>query len=336
MVTSSSRNWQLLKEKVSRLISEGEKLRKIHPDVYYEKARKWTPLKLILLMMYVDIYTKIMSKQRQKYQKMFYIDPLAGSGINKIKDTGDFLAGSPIISIVFARPLFDKYLFAEIDKKYRQALKERLKHLLSQERFEVHKDCNELLNKVANDIENSKESVHYLLFIDCEGMEVHWKSMQKILSYPGDVIFVFQTNEVWETIHRWRKHKTADSFFGNNDWRNATTPEDLLELYKNRIREVKTIEGYHRELIDDITIKGGRGPGFFHYNVIFATKKTRGGSPWYLKFIEYAKKKIEKYTGDAIKIALDIINGRSQQLDWFFPLTRPREPRHRTLNEYFP
>ena len=51
MVAFNSRDWQLLKEKVSKLVSEGEKLREIHLDVYYEKARKWTPLKLILLML---------------------------------------------------------------------------------------------------------------------------------------------------------------------------------------------------------------------------------------------------------------------------------------------
>lgn len=117
--------FELIKKKLEQLVNAGEELNHIHPRVYYE-ARKWTPLKLILLMVYVDMYSRIMVSRRDKGlfpQKILYIDPLAGAGINKIRDTDDIIAGSPIISVVFSADSFNEYFFAESDLKRRKALK---------------------------------------------------------------------------------------------------------------------------------------------------------------------------------------------------------------------
>ena len=68
--------------------------------------------------------------------------------------------------------------------------------------------------------------------------------------------------------------------------------------------------------MEDISIKGGSRFGNFHYNLIFAAKKTTNGSPWF-KSIKDLKSRIEMHSGDAVDIALDVLTGRQKNLDWF-------------------
>jgi hypothetical protein len=51
--------------------------------------------------------------------------------------------------------------------------------------------------------------------------------------------------------------------------------------------------------------------------VIFAAEKTSRGSPWFGTLLNYVKKRIAKYTGKSIEQALDVLKGRSTQIDWF-------------------
>ena len=103
--------------------------------------------------------------------------------------------------------------------------------------------------------------------------------------------------------------KPCIDFFGDVDLSQVRSGEDLLEIYKNNI------EGY-RDLVEDILIRGGSRFGDFHYNLIFATKKTEGGSPWF-KSIEDLKSRIEKHSGGAVEKAFDILSGRIRELGWF-------------------
>ena len=310
--------FELMKRKLEQLVEKGEELSKILPEAYYP-ARKWTPLKLILLMVYVSMYSKIMTSFREKLhfpQKIFYVDPLAGAGINKIKDTDDFVAGSPIISVVFSSDSFDKYFFSESDSQRREALKARMEKLLPQNKFCICNDCNVLLNHVAEYLFDIGANAHYLLFVDCEGIEPHWRVMSKILSYPGDLIFVFQTVVVWEQIRRWRNYKGVTNFFGTKDWEKVKKKEELVEIYKKQVSNVSTAKGSTRRLIDHVTIKGDIKEGSFHYDVIFAARETKGGSPWFYNFMQYANK-VVKQTGKSVERALNVMKGRDSQLDWF-------------------
>ena len=308
--------FEKMKENLRKLIELAEKLSKIMPNVYYF-AREWTPVKLILLMHYVHLYYNIMKKQR-KYSRIIYIDPLAGAGINKIETTGDIIAGSPIISVVFSEKSFHQYLFAEADERSRNALKKRLQSLpLTQ--FEVKIDCNELLDYVSSLLSKEDKPTHYLLFVDCEGIEIRWQSMEKILSFPGDLIFVFQTVEIWEQITRWKKHKSVTAFFGNEDWVNIKERDQLVALYKKNIESVHIrSSGKTRELIYSIPIRGKINGNTYYYDMIFAAEKTVRGSPWFSNFRNHAEK-IAKWTGKEIKQALHILTGRSSQIDWFMP-----------------
>jgi three-Cys-motif partner protein len=314
-----------LKEKLSNLIEVGKVISKVCPQVHYE-ARKWTPLKLVVLMCYVDMYSKIMSKRKGQFAQIIYIDPLAGSGTNLIKDTNDIVAGSVPISIIFSGRLFHKYFFAEADYERRVALQARLARLEMRD-YEIMEDCNQLLSRVASYLGQLKRRAHYLMFVDSEGLEVKWSSLSDVLPHPGDLIFVFQTREVMEQKARWKGEKALTNFYGNEDWKNVEDERGFVELYKEQIKTVETIDGRSRE-VASLSIKSDEKERYC-YDIIFAAPKTKGGNPWFWKLLSYLEQKVTKYTGDAVKNALDILAGRSSQIDWFLPVS-PLP----TLNDY--
>ncbi|MEM3714182.1 MAG: three-Cys-motif partner protein TcmP [Nitrososphaeria archaeon] len=304
-----------MKRSLNKLVQVGEELSKIESDVYYP-ARKWSPIKLKLLADYIHLYSNIWSKRRNFCQNFFYIDPLAGAGINKIEDTSDVIAGSPIISVIISENLFNKYFFAESDAKKKRALQSRLEKILSPNQFEIEDDCNMLISHVAEFLSKEHTRMHYLLFVDCEGIEPKWQNMSELLYYPGDLIFVFQTIEVWEQIRHYKNFEGVTKFFGNEEWKKVNRKEMLVDIYKKQVANVITCLGKKRELVDHVPIRGKH----FYYDMIFATVKTKEGSPWFTNFMFHAKK-IVTMKGDDIKYVLDILKGRSAQLDWYMQST---------------
>jgi len=121
-MTARYLDFERMKHAVSQLVQKGEELSQIEPDVYYS-ARKWTPIKLKLLMDYVHMYSVIMKTHTRIYSRFIYVDPLAGAGINRIEDTGDLIAGSPLISVVSSENLFEKYFLQKLMQKREKRFK---------------------------------------------------------------------------------------------------------------------------------------------------------------------------------------------------------------------
>ncbi|MEM3955285.1 MAG: three-Cys-motif partner protein TcmP [Candidatus Bathyarchaeia archaeon] len=324
-----------LQEKLKTLINVGKECSKIKPETHYE-AHTWTAIKLISLLCYVDVYSRIMFKQKRNLNlsEIIYIDPLAGSGTNRIRETGDIIAGSPLISGVFSSFKFDKYFFAEENYDKRIALQARLENLLKDEgkrkRVIIEDDCNKLLKRVMNYLSSLNNKAHYLLFIDSEGIETNWKELSEVLYYPGDLVFVFQIREVIEQINRWKNYSAVTKFFGNEKWKECRNERELLDLYKAQIKGIKTTWGKGREVIDDLTIKSSeKDPSPYYYNMIFAALRTKGENPWFKNLLPYLKEKVARYSGNSVKQALDVLTGRSTRIDWFLP------SRGSTLDNFF-
>lgn len=315
-----------LKRHLQRLLPMSDQLSSIYPEVVYEK-RGWTALKLVCLMFYADVYTKIIPKH---YDKMVYIDLLAGSGINRVKETGDLIIGSPIIAATMESP-FDKLIFVENGVDRSEALECRLSSVLDRSVFNVcNKKCDEIIDEIID--ENlSVGRCHYLAFVDCEGLDIAWDTVEKLLQYDGDFIFNFQTSEITRVLGAYRKGKVHDetmyNFFGDVDLSQARSGVDLLREYKNNLKK-------HRDIVEDITIKGGGKFGNFYYDLIFATKRTKNGSPWFFKSVMPLKSCIEAHSGEAVQMALDILTGRQMTLDWFISEDDEHDLHQRELSDF--
>jgi hypothetical protein len=68
------------------------------PEVYHDYGA-YTGLKLAALNHAVGVFSRIGGAYmtRWKYDGSVFIDLFAGCGVTKVRSTGDFLAGSPII-----------------------------------------------------------------------------------------------------------------------------------------------------------------------------------------------------------------------------------------------
>lgn len=306
-----SKSWLVIK--LERLTKKAKELSKIEKEIYYEPG-PWTVLKLIILSYYMTIYTRIIPHY---FDKMIYIDLLAGSGISKMK-TGDCIVGSPIIASSLAHKPFDKILCAEEKEERIRALRARLERVVEKETELIffERDCNKSIDDILEHVSNKN---HFLAFIDCEGLDVSWNTMEKLLSYNGDIIFNFATSEVSRvkgvattpTAPNYKgSQKKLRWFYGGDEWKNANTPEQLMETYKDKINKF-------REIVIPIQVKGGKGVGGYHYHLIYATRKTRKGSPW-VRAIEGLKYKIEKNTGDSVNSAMRVLRGEIESLDFFF------------------
>lgn len=315
-----------LKRHLQRLLPMSDQLSSIYPEVVYEK-RGWAALKLVCLMFYADVYTKIIPKY---YDKMVYIDLLAGSGINRVKETGDLIIGSPIIAATMESP-FDRLVFVENGVDRSEALECRLSSVLDRSVFSVYnKKCDEIIDEII-DANLSVGRCHYLAFVDCEGLDIAWDTVEKLLQYDGDFIFNFQTSEMNRVLGAHRKGAVYDetmyNFFGDVDLSQARSGGDLLQEYKNNLKK-------HRGIVEDITIKGGGKFGNFYYNLIFATKRTKGGNPWFFNSVTPLKSCIETHSGEAVQMALDILTGRQMTLDWFISEDDEQDPYQRNLSDF--
>lgn len=244
----------------------------------------------------------------------------AGSGINKIENSGDFIFGSPLLIGTLHK--FKKMFFCERISNLSNVLKERLKAIGKKENegFSIFSDCNTAIDEIIKQIKHG----HSLIFIDPFGAELEWKTMEKILQLRADIILNFQTTQIARIRQQGKLGKTMENFFKSKEpvekiyntlAFEGALGEHLLSLYirdiidtrskidlENRIQK-KTIIGLVRIKKDNR----------FFYDLIFIVRETKEGNPW-LKAIIDAKEEIENLQEKDVRLALDVLSGRQRTL----------------------
>jgi three-Cys-motif partner protein len=301
-----------LKPRVKKLIEIAEPVKSVLPNVFNETG-PWSIIKLLALLRFVNIYSKIIKAPRQRsfFQNMYYIDLLAGSGLCRIGSKGDIIGGSALIACTECYHPFDKYFLVEKNHERAYALEARIKTRTTN--FKVFKgyDCNDCIQEIMGEI-GARD--HYLAFVDCEGLDVSWETMQSLFAKNGDVLITFQTQEVCRLPTKVRKRssgweacmKKLTSFFGDEKWKDCHEPDDFLVCYMKKISEETT-----REIVLPLPVKGPKG---YRYDIILATKPTRGGNPW-IKPMEELQKIMGGYKPEIVKRTLDILMKRQLSLN---------------------
>jgi len=312
-----------------KLVCELEGLRKIGDMIVNSsanlssyQAHPWTVLKLVFLKMYVrDVYTPIIGR---RYPFMAFIDPFAGTGLNAYKNAEFYMPGSSLVAWSFATYPFNKIYAIGYRQDY-IALKQRLERFIPKEYQWVKKgDANEVIDNIIDDLLERKEEykgVHYLAFIDPESTEVHWNTLEKLVSLEGqgvagDFIILLQARLIARTIGKIRKGQTRENtteklelFFGTEKWKKLLSlssgeiEEGVKQFYINRLKKLKS-----KALIEIINIELMRRN--IHYYLIYITRKTKGGAP-YLETVRWLKQFVEKVdkkevVGNAINKVLGI------------------------------
>ncbi|MBU2561975.1 MAG: three-Cys-motif partner protein TcmP [Nanoarchaeota archaeon] len=304
-----------LKEKIARLEATTSEFKdsinemlKIRPDVYNE-FQNWTPLKLILLNYTLHFCTQIIKKSF--FKRLYYVDLFAGSGINKMKATKDFLIGSPLIASLNHADNYTEMLFCENDVQRSEALDLRLKSLKKNNLVVMKRDCAECLGEIIKKVERPK--TYSLFFIDPHSTEFSWSSMKKVLNVRSDIIFTFMSSEIWRAVGLVKKGGSKgtylDDLYGDQSWQKAKNCDDLVCIYAENVAKVRS-----GAIVRTIKIQSKRYN--FCYHMIFITNETKGGNPW-IRALETAKERIESNSDVAVKQALDILKKRQSELGDF-------------------
>jgi len=300
-----------LKPRVRRLVEMADSVRKIHPKIFYETG-PWSIIKLLALLRFVNIYTRIIKAPRQSkfFRNMYYIDLLAGNGLCRVGSKGDVIAGSALVACKECYHPFDRYFFAERDPEYAEALEARIRTVTSN--FKVFCcDCNDCLGDIMKEIGDND---HYLAFVDCEGLDVSWATMKSLFSKNGDVLFNFQSQGISRVQAKVKKgalgwkacRERLNWFYGDKRWMDCQTPDELLQAYMSKINEETT-----REIVLPLPVGGPRG---YRYDIILATRMTRGRSPW-MKPMEELRGMMGGYRPEIVDFTLDILMKRQLSLE---------------------
>ncbi|HEY3303588.1 MAG TPA: three-Cys-motif partner protein TcmP [Candidatus Binatia bacterium] len=129
------------------------------------KAGHWTEEKLTYLRKYLEALMTAMAPKRTTgvWNKLFYIDPLCGSG--KCRSGTHEFDGSPLIALGI-RPAFDHLYLSDRSAHNISALKKRISDAdVSRVSCEVG-DCNVVIDKIVRKIPERSLGI---AFIDPEG-----------------------------------------------------------------------------------------------------------------------------------------------------------------------
>jgi three-Cys-motif partner protein len=278
----------------------------------YQKG-PWVFMKLLIVAYYIDIYT---NTAKQHFSPVFYIDLFSGPGFNYIEELDEVLAGSPLLAQLMPRSgkEFDSMIL--FDKNSDNCA--TLERVMSKATIECY-DCNSDIatDLITNTVKKSSRS-HFLAFIDPEGLEVEWNTLESIFKLNGDLMVNYQYNGIARLVGSY--HRTSGrtkissglrltKFFGTEDWKNITrnSAEELFKLYLSRIKK-------HRS--KTIVIPVPFEVGGAQYRIIIAAKETKSGSPW-LNPMEQVRKRCEKMTYRQLENLVETYRKRQSTLDDF-------------------
>jgi three-Cys-motif partner protein len=311
-------DFEWLKDKVERLAGVKQEIGALCNSGNHKTYDKglWAFWKLLIHAYYVDIFTNVAKENREN---VGYIDLLAGPGFNKLKDLDLIIAGSPLIAKLSPRITkkgqsknFDWMILVDIDESNCSSLNQILDAII------LCDNCNS--DRVMSEIqkEMQPESSIYLAFIDPEGTQVLWSTMENLFALPGDLII----NHPWSGVARIAGNyysrtdqsresfgETLDNFFGDSAWRDITPnsiAEDLYDFYLSRITK------YRSEIVEfSVTMAGGG-----QYRIVVATQRTRRGSPW-LKPLRELRDRLSRISDTQLERLVQVYKGNQTQLTDF-------------------
>ncbi len=273
----------------------------------YDKGY-WAGLKLILEKYYLKPYLNIQGKRGLK---LAYVDLFAGPGLDLIGDRKVPIPGSPLIPIMIRETdyQFSAFIFSEIEEQYINALKKRVELFPSIENITkiLAEDANVVIHRLPDTL-RSYDINHSLVFIDPEGMELKWTSLEYLANnVECDLIINFPSSGLHRNLHNPSVIPKIKEFLGLGSDNIPSNADEqwAIQIYRNKLATTG------KDISTEIVVRSGNA---FHYHLIPAVKTTYGGSPWFQAFID-AKQKIEGFTGDVLGVIADQIEGRMGSLD---------------------
>jgi three-Cys-motif partner protein len=204
-------------------------------------GRIWTREKLTYLQRYASAFMTAMGPKRSAgiWDRLVYVDLLAGLGRDIDKYTKEEFPGSPLIALA-VKPQFDHLFLADNDPENIEALKLRIPRKDRARVTVMSGDCNEVVERVILRISGRALG---LAFIDPEGFEVKFDTLAKLAKRRIDLLYLFPTIGLRRNLRNFMAQPESpmmDDFWGGRDWRElpaakqaagnvaGTTPEKIV------------------------------------------------------------------------------------------------------------
>ena len=316
--------WLIKKvNELNNLTNDDSELTKLDVDgkVTDEKGG-WTVLKVIVLKYMLTVYSTIISQHRAD-RDIVYLDLLSGSGLNSIRShAGNQIPfiGSSLIAAKQYSNYFAKMIFVENSRKRRNALEERLSGLRTGKAellVSEYKDANQIDEILSYIPENS----HLFTFIDNEGFDVKWPTIDTILrKRDGEILINYPTTGPKRVLGFGESNlvsnpkqamRTLSDFYRGKINRNMDD-EDFLRKYEKDVSSL-------RKETTNIQIRSQDNLRYY-YHLIYAARRTYGKSPWIESFRNELKPKIESLSGDLVEKVIDIVIGDQKTIEEFHRL----------------
>ena len=271
-----------------------------------DEVGDWTATKLRILSGYALAYSKVFTGTKKGRLKHIYVDGFAGSGIDRMRSSGDFISGSPL-QVLKIQPPFTEYHFVDLDNAKIEQLKE-----LAPDRPEVHiyeGDCNEILLREVFPRIRYEDFRRGLCFLDPYGLHLSWEvikkagemqSMEILINFP---IMDMNREALWRdpTNVTAEQRERLDKFWGDESWVHAayTTEADLFGL-PEKTRNEDVVQAFRKRLKDVAKFKYvpeavamKNSTGSVLYYLLFASQNETGN-----RIMSYV---FDKYRGEGAR-----------------------------------
>lgn len=219
-------------------------------DNFFDEPRIQSIIKTTIVKKYFWAWAKVVLSKIKKFgKKIGFVDILAGSGKNRLRKSDEILFGSPLLSLN-TTPQFSHYIFNEFNSETFNSLKSRIDAFSTSSKIYLfNEDCNQIVDEVVNIINGFKGNSLNFAFVDPEGLEVKWGTIEKLAKQRRmDLLFFYPEEALNRNIKKfcftpsWCK---IDDFFGDDEWRKIYI--DLES--KNNLKLL------HRKLMDHLKDK---------------------------------------------------------------------------------
>ncbi|GAB4504414.1 MAG: hypothetical protein Fur0043_14080 [Anaerolineales bacterium] len=251
----------------------------------------WTRDKLYYLNAYLDRF--IVSMRHKNWRTIHYIDLFSGPGKNRLPD-GSVLLGSPLLALAQKQP-FDRYFFSDLEQENIDALKQRCAaypdefpkiSFYTGDANQRVKEVVRVIEKIDKPITDKWPSLN-LAFLDPEGLELHWSTVEKLAERRTDMIIYYPqmgiTREAPLEIDQQPPTK-IDLFFGDTGWRKIYQQNRrgemfflhraLLDYYKQKLSAF----GYLYDPLPEPVFTNSKDAPL--YRLLFVCKHPLGNKFW--------------------------------------------------------
>lgn len=126
-------------------------------------------------------YASIVGTAMRRKWKLWWVELFAGPGELYVRDTGDFVPGSPLEALAIKHP-FDGYVFADLDPRCTESLRRRLGNRPNAVVLEGDSNSAEILDQIAGIV---PKNALVVLYGDMEGLDLKLETVKYFISrYP--------------------------------------------------------------------------------------------------------------------------------------------------------